>query len=438
MAVKGAGLRKFEGTADAQANKPYREIECCRICKNDRLVPVLSLGHQALTGVFPRTRDQKVAAGPLDLVRCDGSASPEACGLTQLKQSYDKNEMYGDDYGYRSGLNPSMVAHLRDRVTKIASMIDLRSTDVVLDIGSNDGTLLGLYPSGGPTLVGMDPTGKKFGHFYPPHVHLIPDFFSAEAFLQHTGGRRARAITSIAMFYDLEEPLEFVRQIGAALADDGLWVFEQSYLPSMLQTTAYDTVCHEHLEYYGLKQIEWMLSRSGFRIVSVELNDTNGGSFAVTAAKAATPSSAEPAVRALLEEERRAGLETAAPYEDFAARVRRHKTDLVDQLAKIREGGHSLAGYGASTKGNVILQYCELTPADLPYIGEVNEDKFGCFTPGTLIPILPENEVKARKPDYLLVLPWHFKDFIVRKESAYIAGGGHLLFPLPSLTVVAR
>ncbi|MDB6089445.1 MAG: C-methyltransferase, partial [Gammaproteobacteria bacterium] len=250
----------------------YRQIEACRICNSKELVEVLDLGSQALTGVFPSSRTQQVTSGPLKLVKCFGK---EGCGLLQLQHSYDLGELYGDNYGYRSGLNASMVAHLREKVRKILERVTLPPEALVIDIGSNDSTTLQAYGAVGCTLVGIDPTGKKFHQYYPPHIRLIPDFFSAAAVRQNLGERKASVVTSFSMFYDLEEPLKFAREVHDVLADEGIWVFEQSYMPTMLERNSYDTVCHEHLEYYALKQIKWLTDRAGLKIIDVEFNDVN-------------------------------------------------------------------------------------------------------------------------------------------------------------------
>ena len=410
-------------------------ISACRICGNTHLVQVLSLGEQVLTGVFPRSRDEHVTCGPLTLVKCHGE---NACSLLQLAHSYDSAEMYGANYGYRSGLNQSMVAHLRGKVEKLLRIVPVGAGDVVLDIGSNDGTLLSCYPEG-PDLVGMDPTAAKFRSYYQERIAVIPDFFSAELFLPQLGGRQAKVITSIAMLYDLENPISFVRQIASVLHPDGIWHFEQSYMPSMLEVNAYDTVCHEHVEYYGLKQIQWMLDRCGLKIIDVEINATNGGSFAVTAAHASSKFDANsPTIARTLETETALGLESLAPYEAFAKRVARHRIDLRAKLAEIAATGGKVLGYGASTKGNVILQYCGLGEADIPAIADVNPDKFGAFTPGTRIPIISEAEAHARNPDYFLVMPWHFRENLLAREKAFLDEGGKMLFPLPEIEVVGK
>ena len=413
----------------------YKEIDRCRICGSKNLLPVLSLGDQSLTGVFPKTKDQRVTSGPLELIRCDESQGRDACGLVQLRHSYNKDEMYGSNYGYRSGLNRSMALHLQDMVRRILQLVALQPGDLVLDIGSNDATLLKAYPSAGPVLVGIDPTGAHFKKYYPEHVRLIPDFFSREIFQKNFGEKKAKVVTSIAMFYDLESPLDFMRQIRDILADDGVWVLEQSYLPMMMEMNAYDTICHEHLEYYSLKQIHWMTQRLGLKIVDMELNDANGGSFKVTIAKSDSPIPENSArIREAFQQE--AALSGPGPYDAFKKRVFNCREELNGFVAKAKKEKKKILGYGASTKGNVILQFCGLTADDIPFIGEVNEEKFSCFTPGTLIPIISESQARSMRPDYLLVLPWHFRDFIVEKEAAYRASGGRLVFPLPSLALV--
>ncbi|MGB8166414.1 MAG: class I SAM-dependent methyltransferase [Chthoniobacteraceae bacterium] len=412
-----------------------RAITRCRICENERLVSLLDLGDQYLTGVFPKSPNEPLTKGPLELVKCEGD---HACGLVQLRHSYDSSEMYGANYGYRSGLNRSMVEHLRAKVAKLTALAAPRSGDLVLDIGSNDGTLLSFYPPE-LTTVGMDPTAAKFREFYQPRVEVIADFFSAAGFKARFGERRAKIVTSIAMFYDLDEPIKFVEQVAEILDEDGIWHFEQSYLPTMLEQNAYDTVCHEHVEYYALEQIKWMTDRCGLKIVGLEVNDVNGGSFALTVAR---KSSALPedtnALSAMLQAEQDLGLDTLKPYQAFRERVFEHREKLLTILVDLARRGAKVLGYGASTKGNVILQFCGLTPAQIPAIAEVNPDKFGRFTPGSAIPIISETEAHAMQPDYLLVLPWHFRSNLVQREAAYLQRGGRMIFPLPKIEVFGQ
>lgn len=409
----------------------YQQICQCRICNNTQLVEVLDLGIQALTGVFPRTKTQHVTAGPLKLVKCSGGE--DVCGLLQLQHTYDLGELYGDNYGYRSGLNASMVAHLHAKVRKILERVRLPDNALIIDIGANDSTTLQAYPAQGCSLVGVDPTGDKFRRFYPAHIQLIPDFFSAATMQRHFGSRKAMVITSFSMFYDLEQPLHFMREVAEVLDDQGIWVLEQSYMPTMMRRNSYDTVCHEHLEYYALKQIKWMTEKVGLKIVDVEFNDINGGSFSLMVAKQASRHIEAPQVAHILDEETAAGLDTTRPYQDFAQRVAASQTALRTFLDEARQFGKTICALGASTKGNVLLQYCNITEADIARVGEVNPDKFETFTPGTLLPIISEEAVLAMRPDYLLVLPWHFRNFLV-EQPKFI--GRNLVFPLPQLEFV--
>ena len=406
----------------------YKKVKGCRICGNSHLECVLDLGEQMLTGVFPRAKNASITTGPLRLVKCVGGN--EVCGLLQLQHSYDLGEMYGENYGYRSGLNASMVAHLHAKVKKILEQVELREGDVVVDIGSNDSTTLQAYPTG-PILLGFDPTGIKFRNYYPKHIQLVSDFFSSALLRERFPGKKARVITSFSMFYDLEDPVSFMREVYDVLADDGIWVFEQSYMPTMLETNSYDTVCHEHLEYYALRQIKWMTDRVGFRILDIAFNDANGGSFSIAVSKAEGDSTVLPIVQTILDREGELGLDTLAPYRAFAERVAKSKRELLDFIGTAQTEGKTVAALGASTKGNVVLQYCGLTEKDIPYIGEVNSDKFGAYTPGTWIPIIPETDLVAMKPYYLIVLPWHFRKFF---EANKKFSNCKLIYPLPELS----
>ncbi|MDP2282435.1 MAG: class I SAM-dependent methyltransferase [Methylotenera sp.] len=409
----------------------YKKIEKCRICGNTHLECVLDLGEQMLTGVFPKDKNAKVTTGPLRLVKCLGDS--DACGLVQMEHSYDLGEMYGENYGYRSGLNASMVAHLNSKVERILKLVELKVGDLVIDIGSNDSTTLQAYPTSGPVLVGVDPTGIKFHSYYPQHIQLIPDFFSAALVKEKFPEKKAKVVTSFSMFYDLEDPMGFMQQVYEVLADDGIWVFEQSYMPTMLDTNSYDTVCHEHLEFYALRQIKWMADKVGFKILEVEFNDVNGGSFSVTVAKANGDFSVNPSVQKILDDEVTIGLDTLTPYQEFAERVVATKIELLNFIKTAHSNNQTVSVLGASTKGNVLLQYCNLTTKDVEYVGEVNAEKFGCFTPGTWLPIIPESELLSKKPDYLIVLPWHFKQFFISNKKL---AGMKLVFPLPNLEVV--
>lgn len=409
----------------------YCEINSCRIAPDQHLVSVLDLGHHALTGVFPKSTSEPVTVGPLELVWCPGS------GLLQLRHSYEPTEMYGNNYGYRSGLNQSMVDHLTDKVEHLERVVTLKDGDIVVDIGSNDATLLKAYSTKNIHRIGIDPTGKKFSQYYPDDITLVPHFFSQEAY--HTVEKKpAKIITSIAMFYDLESPVAFAQQIESILADDGIWHFEQSYMPSMLRMNSYDTICHEHLEYYSLGVVQNILKSAGLRVVDVAMNAVNGGSFSITATKEQNKSirTNDAIINELLSQEDSLGLNTMRPFKDFKERVFQHRDDLKQLISSLNADGKKVFGYGASTKGNVVLQFCDFTVKDIPVISEVNPEKFGCFTPGTHIPIVSEKEAAAMNPDYYLMLPWHFKTGILKREKEYLARGGKFIIPFPEIEII--
>jgi hypothetical protein len=428
--VECRGSNLMEPKPSTVETKHYKQITQCRVSGSEHLVTILNMGNQALTGVFPRSALLPVTTGPLELVWC-----PES-GLVQLNHSYDPSEMYGDNYGYRSGLNQSMVRHLQAKVCRLQALVKLERGDVVLDIGSNDATLLKAYDGRGIERIGIDPAGAKFREFYTSDIHLVPDFFTRKNFEQVTS-KKVRIVTSIAMFYDVEDPIEFVRQIEAILADDGIWHFEQSYMPAMLRTNSYDTICHEHLEYYSITVVKSIVEAAGLELLNVQMNSVNGGSFAITVCRKGARYQADNAIiKWLLEQEKRLGLDTPRPFRDFEERVFRHREDLQRLIKALVQDGKKIVGYGASTKGNVLLQFCGLGPGDILAIADVNPEKFGCFTPGTRIPIVSEADARAFEPDYFLVLPWHFKSGIVEREREFLEKGGKMIFPFPEIEIV--
>jgi len=408
------------------------QIKKCRICSNTDLVPVVDLGEQYLTGIFPSHKAETLAKGPLRLMKCHGGEN--VCGLLQLEHSYDLNQLYGENYGYRSGLNASMVSHLHSKVATIIERCDLNKGDLVIDIGSNDGTTLAAYPNH-LQLVGIDPTGEKFGILYEKHIVLIPEFFCSDLVTSSYPGKKAKVVTSFSMFYDLEDPVDFVCQVAAILDPHvGIWVLEQSYMPLMLERTAYDTICHEHLEYYGLKQIVWLMGIAGLEVVDVELNDVNGGSFSVIVAhKGSRHADVDNMADRLIASENSKGLASLEPYKQFSHKTEENKHSLQYFVKQAKKEGKRICGLGASTKGNVILQYCGFGLDDIDVIGDVNKDKHGALTPGTWIPIEAEEKVLGNKPDYLIVLPWHFKDFFLESQKFK---GRNLVFLLPYLETI--
>lgn len=412
----------------------YTEIKACRISGSKNLVPVLNLGKMSLTGVFPKP-GKKVTSGPLGLVYCPDS------GLLQLRQSYSLSEMYGDNYGYRSGLNASMVKHLHEITDKLQKIVPLNAESAVLDIGGNDGTLLKAYDVAGLTRVSIDPTVDKWQEHYDGTDILTCNGFFPDAFRRHhtVTASDFDIITSISCFYDLEDPNAFVAGIAKHLKRDGIWHLEQSYLPSMLSANAYDTVCHEHLEYYTLRVVIDLLLGHGLKVIDVELNNVNGGSFAVTAAHWCSKHIANHEnIERVHQMEKFFDSNPLAVLREFESRVEWHRSELRKLVHRLNDEGLVVAALGASTKGNVLLQYAGFTSSDIAFVSDVNPDKDGKVTPGTGIPIVNEAMAKQLSADVMLVLPWHFKEGIIKREREFLEGGGRLLFPLPHIEMVDK
>lgn len=406
----------------------FFEIKKCRICDSRHFTTIIDLGFQSLSGIFPRANEKDPMQCPLELVKCD------QCDLVQLKHSVNPSLMFTDCYGYRSGINQTMQSHLKGIVTAILRILPLEDGDVVLDIGCNDGTLLNFY-SHGLKKIGIDPVAHKFKDFYDNDTTVVADFFSKEVIQKSLKNfDKAKIITSISMFYDLEDPVDFAQNIAACLDQEGVWVFEQSYLPLMLEKNSFDTICHEHLEYYALKQIEYILKKASLKVIDIDFNEINGGSIRIYAAHMDSKHTVNleklSAVRLQEEQLNLSGLEV---YQKFKETVQANGKKLVDFLKKETEQGKVIHVYGASTKGNIILQYCQIDSRLIEFAADRNPEKFGCRTPGSNIKIISEEESRAKKPDYFLVLPWHFKNEFIKRESSY---GVKFIFPLPELNVV--
>jgi len=405
-------------------------ISLCRLCQSSSLTSVIDFGDIAFTGVFPQSANEKVPLGRLNVLFC------EECGLAQLGESFPADELYGDNYGYRSGLNKSMVTHLETTVRRLENIISLKFGDVVCDIGSNDATLLNSYQVSGLQKIGIDPTIKKYRDFYRSDTIPVADFFSSDNFFNNLD-KKAKIVTSIAMFYDLENPVQFAREIHSILESDGIWHFEQSYTPWVLRTGAFDTICHEHLEYYTLKTIKNILDLSGFDIVGVSTNAINGGSISVTASpRIGNPRALPVHADWLLQMEDAHGFNTVKAWEKFAKIVSSRKNDLLRLLTSLQENNQTTLGLGASTKGNVLLQVMGIDASLIPAIGEVNDYKWGRVTPGSNIPIISEQEVLERNPDNVLILPWHFRETFVKNLRPNVESGMKLIFPLPEVEVI--
>jgi len=330
-----------------------------------------------------------------------------------------------------------MRNHLKQIVEESTRILG-RQDASVLDIGCNDGTLLGYYPEGF-TRFGVDPSDVA-QEIDKSVATIVQDIFPSEELLARIGDTKVSIITSIAMFYDLEDPIAFAKGIQSLLAHDGIWVFEMSYMPSMLGMTSYDTICHEHLEYYSLAVIEYIVKQSGLKIFNVEQNDINGGSLRCYATHAANfiykNDLYQQNILRLHQQEFDLELDTDKPYKNFQEKINVHREELLRLIKKLKKSGKKIHIYGASTKGNTILQWCGLDNRLIDYAAERNPDKYGALTLGTDIPIISEAESRAMKPDFYLVLPWHFKNEFIEREQETLANGTSFIFPLPTIEII--
>lgn len=404
-------------------------IQQCRLCKNATTTDIISLGEQYITSRFPVYGDFSTPKTSIILCMC------EVCGLVQLNGTTNSNELYEYEYGYRSGISNTMRTHLKLYQEEILTKIQLTKGDIVVDIGSNDSTMLQYY-SNDIRRIGVDPTGKQFSHYYG-EVELLPTYFNYEKFTTAFGNIKPKMVSSICMFYDLPDPVQFAKDIHSILHDDGIWTCEQSYLPTMIKTNSIDTICHEHLEYYSLHQVKNIADMAGFAIVDVKFNDSNGGSFRVYFAKNTSnihiPN--DTLVNDILSEEDEYGIMSLDLYKRFMENVNTEVQKLHSFITTVIANGKNVYIYGASTKGNCLLQYANIDENYMKYAVERNPNKIGKMT-STGIKIIGEDQMREDPPDYLFVLPWHFRDEIIKREHVFLENGGQFIFPFPNFEVL--
>jgi len=412
----------------------------CRVCGSSELTPVINLGNQYLQGSFvkPGKEMPPTRRIPTSLVRCDPMRDEKACGLLQMEYTIPPEVLYSA-YWYRSGTNCTMRRHLQGIVEEAISLTSLGESAKVLDIGCNDGTLLEFYPSSF-IKFGVDPSDVAKEIKAPAEV--IQDVFPSEELIARLNGRTFDIVTSIAMYYDLEDPISFTRGIKQVLSPKGIWIFEMSYMPKMLKMTSYDTICHEHIEYYSLAVIEYILRQASMKVVNVSGNDINGGSLRCYATHINNfiykKDEFQRNIKTMRQEEFDLELDTDKPYHHFQDRVNVHKEELNSLLRKLKKEGKKIHLYGASTKGNTILQWCGIDHRIIDYAAERNPDKYGAMTLGTEIPIISEDESRSLNPDYYLVLPWHFKEEFLEREHETLKRGVGFIFPLPTIEIICK
>ena len=409
----------------------------CRICQQSQFQTILKLGNLHFTGRFGNKAGQQLPSGDVSLVQCKN------CDLLQLGHIYEPSEMYGATYGYRSAVTETMRNHLKDIAKGSRSSLSLTNPDkrdlpIILDIGSNDGTLINYQALlGAKSIVAIDPCLSKHVHKYPQECIKLDSFFSYEAVSKAFTGR-FDIITSIAMLYDLDNPRKFINDVYSLLDDRGVWVTEQTHSHTLVTSNAYDSICHEHSLYFSFQVFEQLVESCGFFVLDVFENFINGGSFRAVLAKK-TNATLAPSERVLKfrAKEEQLQVNKKSTLDNFARNTHQSIRRLDDFLKQAHLSGKKVLGYGASTKGNVLLQLLDpMLVQTISCILERDENKFGLFTPGTNIPIVDEETGRGLKPDYLLVLPWHFRDEIVARESDLLQSGCKLIFPLPKFDVI--
>ena len=408
-------------------------VKNCRSCYSEKLEQILSLGNQHVTN-FINSEDEQGEKIPLELILC------ENCDLLQLRHNTPPQLTWNDQYWYKSGISSTIRADLKDVSEKSQKIKELEKGDILIDIGSNDGTLLDFYDDS-LKRIGFEPCknvaeeSKSKGHY------VIDNFFNARDFKNRFGNERAKIITAISMFYDLDKPNEFLEDIVSCLDSEGLFVIQQNYLVKMLEQNAFDNICHEHREYYSLTTLENLLKKHGLEVFDLEQSDINGGSIRTYVKfknneKLRGFERAEDRIKILLDKEKRMELSTPKPYKEFASRISAIKNKLIGFLEQEKEKGKKIWIYGASTRGNVALQYFGLGPNLITSIADMNSDKWGKKTVGSLIPIASPEEMRKAQPDYLLVNTWHFFDEIKKQEKEYHNKGGKFIVALPEFRII--
>lgn len=402
------------------------KIKKCRSCGSKNLIKILSLGKQYLSDFTDKPVKQ--TSFPLNIILC------KKCSLVQLDYTTPAKYLYTERYGYRSGINQTM----RDELNGIAKdalrrLKKKKEKIVVIDIGANDGTLIQNYPKN-VFKIAVEPIKKLAKEASKKSDVVINDFFAYKPVHKKIKNQKADIITAISCFYDMEEPNIFIEDVVKVLKEDGIFVIQQNYLVQMLKQNAFDNIVHEHLEYYSLLSLNNLLNKHGLEVFDVKLRDLNGGSFKTYICFKGKRKITK-AVEKMIKQEKKLKLENKKIYLDFAKRIEKNREKLISFIKKEVAKGKTVYLYGASTRGNTLLQYFKLNNKLIKYAVERNPEKWGKIITSVNIPIISEEQARKEKPDYMLVLPWFFKKEFLKREKAYLKHG-RFIFPLPKLEVV--
>ena len=404
----------------------------CRNCGSNKLKKIINIGKQPISSIFYKKKKFNLKKYSLDLYKC------KSCSLIQLSKEAPLRMMYGESYGYQTSISKLMVSHLKKKIQFINSKRYIKKNSYILDIGSNDGTFLNLFKKNN-CLFGIDPSSNKFKNFYRKDINRINNFFSKEVidkFLKKNNFKKKKfdLISSFAIFYDIGNPNEFCRDIYNLLDLNGIWIAEFSYFPLMLKNLTYDQVCHEHLTYYTFEVFDSILKKNGLKVLDIVFNEINGGSIEVVCAKRESKHQINyKKIKSILKDE---SLIKSKSYQRFNIRINNIKKNI--NLFFNKNKKKNIIGYGASTKGNVVLNHCGISNKKLKYICDENILKKGRYTPGTNIKIITKNEIKKINPDFLFVLIWSFRKEVIKEQLKYLNRGGNLVFHLPRFHIVNK
>ena len=404
----------------------YETITKCRVSKKKDLVSVGKFKGMSLTGTFPKNKYQKIPYLPFEVVYSKSS------NLLQLKHNYNPKLLYGDNYGYLSGLNPLMVNHLKKKSSFLKKKIKIKKKDFILDIGSNDGTFLNFFD--GSNLFGVDPSIKKFNKNYNKKINKLPYIF--EKGYTHLKNKKFKLISAIAMFYDLKDPVLFIKKIKKILEKDGILHIEVAYLPEIIDTFAYDTFCQEHYEYYSLISLNYLCKKANMRIFDFGFNKINGGSIWLNISHSESKFTVNNnKMKRQISYEKNKKIHKAETYRNYFKEVFNHGNKINTIIKRLKNNKKIIYGLGASTKGNVLLQNSRLDKSLLNGIFDINKEKFNKLTPYSKIKILDEKKLKKTKVDYILLLIWHFKGFVINKIKKYNKNT-KIIIPFPKIKII--
>ena len=409
------------------------KIKNCRVCGSDKLIPIFSVGPQYISN-FIKSKKEQGEKIPLNLVLC------KKCSLLQLEHNAPDKLMWNENYGYQSGISSTIKSDLKDIVNRSQCLKEIEKEDIVVDIGANDFTMLNMYEKG--KLVGFEPCKNLIERVDSQKFKIINNFFNAKDYKKQFK-KKAKIITAISMFYDLENPNKFLEDIKECLDKDGLFVIQQNYLVSMLEQNAFDNILHEHRSYQSFTSLKYMLKKQGLEIFDIELNNINGGSIRTYIKFKENASiggfeGAEERIKQIEEKEKQLKLDTKQPYLEFALRIEKIKEDLIGFLKKEKKKGKKIAIYGAGTRGNVALQYFGLNRGLIDCIADKNSSKWGKKTIGSMIQIVSPEEMRKIKPDFLLINTWHFAEEVINQEKEFYEKGGKFIVALPKFKVIGK